>query len=80
MDNIKEKLLFETTDNFKYLTVKEILKDNNIPYFVRDDDSGGYMKIIGEISMYNKRIFVSNLDYEKAFELVEEFIENKEEK
>lgn len=76
MNNIKEKLLFETTDNFKYLTVKEILEDNNIPYFVRDDDSGGYMKIIAGMSIYNKRVFVSSLDYKKALDLVNEFIED----
>ena len=63
-------------DEFKYLTVKEILEDNNVPYIVKDDDSGGYMKIIAGTSIYNKKIFVSNMDYEKAYDLVEEFIEN----
>lgn len=75
MGNIQEKILLETADEFTYLTVKEILKDNDIPYIVKDDYSGGYMKVIAGRSIYNKKIIVSNMDYDKAYDLVGEFID-----
>ena len=72
---IDEILLIETADEFIYLTIKEILEDNNIPIIIKDDLTGGYMKIIGGFSLYNKKIFISIEDYEKAYDLVKEFIE-----
>lgn len=74
MENIKEVLLIETVDEFIYMTVTEILEDNKIPYYAEDDYSGGYMKLIGGISLYNKKIYVSNMDYKKAYNLIENFI------
>ena len=72
---IDEILLIENADEFIYLTIKEILEDNNIPIIIKDDLTGGYMKIIGGFSLYNKKIFISIEDYEKAYDLVKEFIE-----
>ncbi|WP_100065215.1 putative signal transducing protein [Miniphocaeibacter massiliensis] len=74
-DRIEEKLLLETADEFAYRTVTQILEENKIPYFTRDDESGGYMKIISGFSLYNRKVFVAKEDYEKAYELTKEFIE-----
>ncbi|QQK08137.1 DUF2007 domain-containing protein [Miniphocaeibacter halophilus] len=76
---VKEVLLLETEDEFKYMTVKQILDDNNIPYIIKDKGSGGYMRIIGGFSIYLKEIYVSSEDYKKAYDLVKEFIEKTKE-
>ncbi|MDL2310659.1 DUF2007 domain-containing protein [Peptostreptococcaceae bacterium OttesenSCG-928-C18] len=73
-NEINKKLLLETVDEFVYLTVIQILKENNVPYIVKDDETGGYMKIIAGFSIYNKEVFVSKEDYERAYKLVENFI------
>ncbi len=72
---MKEKLLFETADEFAYRTVTQILEEQKIPYYVKDDETGGYMKIIGGFSLYNRKILVADKDYDLAYELSKEFIE-----
>lgn len=76
---VKEVLLLETEDEFKYITVKQILDDNNIPYIIKDKGSGGYMRLISGYSIYLKGIFVSSEDYKQAYNLVKEFIEKERE-
>lgn len=51
--------------------IKEILKDNNIPYIVKDYGSGGYMRIISGGSLFGTDIMVKEADFDKANSLLE---------
>lgn len=46
---------------------KALLEDNNIPFIVKDDGIGGYMRIIGGSStMYKTEILVEESMFESA--------------
>ena len=54
--------------------IKEILDDNDIPYFVKDHGAGGYMRIISGISLFETDVMVGKSDFEKAKELLKSII------
>ncbi len=67
-DNLE--LLITTTDEYIINQVKAILDDNNIPYIQKDHNTGGYMRIIGNTSIYPTDIFVSENNIFIAKELI----------
>ena len=70
-DEIELVLLLSTQDEFKFLTVKAILEDENIPYIIKSHGSGGHMRIIGGSTVYPTDIMVEKSSLEKATKLLE---------
>lgn len=52
--------------------ISVLLKDNEIPFMVKDYGSGGYMRIIGRTSIYRTDILVEKSMFEKAKALLDE--------
>ena len=51
--------------------IKEILDDNNIPYIIKNDGSGGYMRIITGGSSFVTDVMVKEADLDKSNDLLE---------
>lgn len=51
--------------------IEAILSDNSVPYIIKDEGAGGYMRIIGRNSVFATDVMVSEKDYERANELLE---------
>lgn len=77
-DEIKEVELFSSDNDFTISQVCAILEDNNIEYIKTEEAVYGYMKISTGVSYGNKRISVSNQDYEKALMLIKDIQENSD--
>lgn len=71
------KLLLQSSNDFLITTVKAILKDNMINYIDSEADLDGYLNIMGAGVIKNESIFVDESDFEKAYSLVQEFLEYK---
>lgn len=71
------KLLLQSSNDFLITTVKSILKDNMINYIDSEADLDGYLNIMGAGVIKNESIFVIERDFEKAYSLVQEFLEYK---
>lgn len=71
------KLLLQSRNDFLITTVKSILKDNMINYIDSEADLDGYLNIMGAGVIKNESIFVNERDFEKAYSLVQEFLEYK---
>lgn len=72
-DEVELVLLQSTQDEYKFLTLKSILDNENIPYIVKSHGPGGYMRIIGGLSVYPTDILVEKSTYERAKKLLEDF-------
>ncbi|TJX67923.1 DUF2007 domain-containing protein [Soehngenia saccharolytica] len=68
---INLKLLIKTSDRIMLSLIESILKENGIPYILKDKGTGGYLKIITGASIYDTEVLVSDKDFEKARELVD---------
>jgi hypothetical protein len=51
-----------------------LLTDENIPWFIKDRGTGGYMKIYMGYSIYGQDIYVGSEDYDKAKELLDYYL------
>lgn len=71
-DEIQLVLLKTTQDQYKFLTIKTILEEAEIPFIVKDSGSGGYMRIIGGTSVYPTDILVEKSMFERANKLIED--------
>lgn len=71
------KLLLQSSNDFLITTVKSILKDNMINYVDSEGNIDGYLNIMGAGVIKNESIFVNEIDFEKAYALVQEFLEYK---
>ena len=71
------KLLLQSSNDFLITTVKSILKDNMINYIDSEGNLDGYLNIMGAGVIKNESIFVNEIDFEKAYALVQEFLEYK---
>jgi len=82
MNEIK---VFTSNDDLVIDRICEIFKERDIPFIKKEEGAGNYIKIVyGKSTISNKKIYVSEEDYEKAKELVdflnaEEFEEETEE-
>lgn len=76
-DEIELVLLKTITNDYELSLIKNLLEDNQIPYLVKDYGIGGYMRIITASSMYRTDILVEISSYEKAKEIIDEFIWNE---
>ena len=73
------KLLLQSSNDFLITTVKSILKDNMINYIDSEADLDGYLNIMGASVVKNESIFVDESDFERAYSLVQEFLDYKPE-
>lgn len=73
------KLLLQSSNDFLTTTVKSILKDNMINYIDSEADLDGYLNIMGASVIKNESIFVDESDFERAYSLVQEFLDYKPE-
>ncbi len=70
-DNIDIVKLRSISNEMELSMIKEILDDNSIPYIVKDHGAGGYMRIIGGISMFETEVMVEKSDFDRANSLLE---------
>ena len=77
---MEEKEVFSSTDEFVVSRLCAIFKDQGITFIRKDGGAGSYLSIAyGQDMLSQKKIFVSQEDYERARELIE-FLEVEEEK
>ncbi|WP_300410314.1 DUF2007 domain-containing protein [Lagierella sp.] len=71
------KRLIQSSNDFVLTTAKEILKDNSIDYVDDKNNMEGYLNVLGAQVVNNDSIFVKEEDYEKASQLLKQFIDFK---
>lgn len=77
---MEEKEVFSSTDEFVVSRLCAIFKNQGITFIRKDGGAGSYLSIAyGQDMLSQKKIFVSQEDYERARELIE-FLEVEEEK
>lgn len=64
------QLLISSNDKYIINQVQAVLNDNNIPFIQKDHETGGYMRIIGNNSLYQTDIFVGKNNFLLAKELI----------
>lgn len=69
--DIKFLKLTTVNNNYELEIVESILKENNIPYLVKEVGANGYMKIITGSILCPTDVMVTESDLEKAKSLVE---------
>lgn len=69
-DNLQIVLLKSTNNEYELSISTSLLEGNNIPYILKERESGGYMRIIGSSSPYSTDILVEESMYEKAREIL----------
>lgn len=68
---MEEKEVFSSNDEFLIMQACTILKENGIPYIRKDDGAGSYINVTyGQNTILEKKIIVSDADFEKARELI----------
>ncbi len=55
------------------------LTDADIPYFIKDHGTGGYMKLYMGYTIYGQDIYVGTGQYDKAKEIVDQYFTASEE-
>ena len=77
---MEEKEVFSSTDEHVVSRLCAIFKDQGITFIRKDGGAGSYLSIAyGQDTLSQKKIFVSQEDYERARELID-FLEIEEEK
>lgn len=71
-DNLQLVILKTVHNNFELDMTKALLDENNIPYIVRDNGIGGYMRVISGSSIYGMDILVDESVYEKSKDIIEQ--------
>ena len=76
---MEEKLLYTSNNSLDIIQIEGILKENEIPYTIKIDGLGSYKTIsLGSFMSDNiQNIYVTEDNYEKAQQLVQIFINNK---
>lgn len=76
--NDLELVLLKTISNNHELNlIKNLLDDHQIPYIIKDRESGGYMRICSGFSIYGIDILVEKSLFEKAKAILDEFFWNE---
>ncbi len=74
-DKLELVALTEVENEFELGIVTAILKDNGIPFIIKNKGSGGYMRIVTGSSPYGSSIMVEKSMLERARELITPLIE-----
>jgi len=69
-ENCKPVKLTNVSNEIDAQLVLNMLKNNNIPCFVKRKFSGGYMQVYMGFSVFGEDIFVSERDYNTAMDLL----------
>ncbi len=69
-DNIDLVVLRTVENEFEMNMITAILKDNEIPFLVKNKGSGSYMRIITGSSPFRTDIMVDKKSFEDAMELI----------
>ncbi|HSH36257.1 DUF2007 domain-containing protein [Schnuerera sp.] len=72
-DDIEMALLKTVYNSVELNFIENLLDENNIPYILKDQGSGGYMRIYSGFSIYGTDIFVEESMFEKAKSIIDEF-------
>ncbi|MCK9443767.1 MAG: DUF2007 domain-containing protein [Tissierellaceae bacterium] len=78
MEPLQLALLRVVQDSFQLGIITALLSENNIPYILKDQGAGGYMRIIGGQSLYGTEILVEESFFEKANEIVNTIYPNED--
>ncbi|RHQ91695.1 hypothetical protein DWX83_07405 [Ruminococcus sp. AF21-42] len=62
-------ILMNVAGNYELGLVKSILEEHQIPCFLQDHATGGYMRLYAASSLYGTDIYVSPADLDRAREL-----------
>ena len=69
---MEEKLIYSSSNALEADYICSVLKENNVTFVKRTEGAGDYLKIAtGNLFSNATKIFVSDEDYEKAKELIE---------
>lgn len=72
-------LLHSTNDEFELLIIKGLLEENNIPYIIKDNGAGAYMRLYTGGSIFGTDILIEKSQVEEASRILEDiFIEDEE--
>jgi len=63
-------LLKITNNDYELTTIKTLLDQNGIPYITKDKGCGGYLRISAGTSIYGTDIFVHDINFDRAKELI----------
>ena len=76
---MEEKLLYTSNNSLYIIQIEGILKENEIPYIIKIEGVGSYKTIsLGSFMSDNtQNIYVTEENLEKAEQLVQIFIDNK---
>ena len=69
-DKLELVALTEVENEFELGIITAILKDNGIPFIIKNKGSGGYMRIVTGSSPYATSIMVEKSMLERAGELI----------
>ena len=61
-----ETLLLTVNDQIQLDIIQSLLNSYDIPIYIRDELSGGFIRILMGSSYFDADIYVSEKDYEKA--------------
>lgn len=74
MDDINYIELVSVTDEIRFREICRLLEDEKIPYTY--DDEGDFLRLMSGFSVFEKTIYVSDKDYQRAKELLAYFTED----
>ena len=67
------ELLTTANDRVFLSIIESVLKDNDIPYLIKDRGCGTVVKVVMGFSIFGADVFVLKKDFIKASELIEQF-------
>lgn len=73
-DDLELVILKAINSEYELNLIKGLLDEHEIPYIVKDNGIGGYMRIITGASPYRTDILVEKSQLEKAIDIIEGFI------
>lgn len=68
---IEPCLLISVSDQIQAKLIEGLLQDSDIPFYTKDRECGGYMKIYMGFSVFGTDIYVDKSSYDKAKELLD---------
>ena len=71
------KVLFIAGNEFELGAVTSILKDNGMPYLIKDRGLGAYMRIYSARTIEGTEILVNEESLDRARELIANFLEDE---
>lgn len=64
-------LLISVTDEIQAKLIEGVLLDSNIPFYIKDRECGGFLKVYMGFSVFGTDIYVEKNNYDKAKEIID---------